>query len=340
MERGAVYSRLDTIKLWCWYYDENGKRVRCSTGQETEREAKAFLASKLANVARIVANPNRISYKEASVEFLNHIGVPNTKKMYRTAARTLDAYMSKLYLDEEEDVLTALRKYVRDRRLEGVTDYTIMCYLAYIASLYKHFGIDLNPVKRLQKVQQLNARSPGVMRILTVKNEEQLLSRMTDPVLRSMVVFAVETGLRLREQLLLMPDQVDLDRNEIVLRQHQTKTQRGRVVPLSRRALEAYTGIREARPSDAWCFPQRNGKPYVDCPTEWEKVRATLSLRPRWHDLRHTFATRFLTATGDIYALSRLLGHSQITMTTRYLHLVTGDLHARMEQFSLASYRS
>jgi integrase len=43
--------------------------------------------------------------------------------------------------------------------------------------------------------------------------------------------------------------------------------------------------------------------------------------RIRFHDLRHTFATRAM-ASGrvDIYALQRLLGHAQLTTTEIYLH--------------------
>ena len=44
------------------------------------------------------------------------------------------------------------------------------------------------------------------------------------------------------------------------------------------------------------------------------------------HSLRHTFATNYLRAGGDIYRLSRILGHSSVTVTQRYLHLLHDDL--------------
>ena len=46
-----------------------------------------------------------------------------------------------------------------------------------------------------------------------------------------------------------------------------------------------------------------------------------------WHDLRHTFATRWLRDRGPIARLQQVLGHSTITQTMRYAHLVTEDLH-------------
>lgn len=41
-----------------------------------------------------------------------------------------------------------------------------------------------------------------------------------------------------------------------------------------------------------------------------------------WHAARHSFAMMSLEASGDIFAVSRLLGHSDIQVTTRYLHFM------------------
>ncbi len=40
----------------------------------------------------------------------------------------------------------------------------------------------------------------------------------------------------------------------------------------------------------------------------------------RFHDLRHTFATRLAQAGVDLYKISKLLGHKDIKMTQRYSH--------------------
>lgn len=51
----------------------------------------------------------------------------------------------------------------------------------------------------------------------------------------------------------------------------------------------------------------------------------------RFHDLRHTFASNFLMGGGNIYDLQKILGHSTIQMTERYLHLVPSHLKGKTE---------
>jgi integrase len=48
------------------------------------------------------------------------------------------------------------------------------------------------------------------------------------------------------------------------------------------------------------------------------------------HILRHTFASNYMMAGGDILGLQRILGHSSITMTMRYAHLSPDHLESAL----------
>jgi integrase len=51
----------------------------------------------------------------------------------------------------------------------------------------------------------------------------------------------------------------------------------------------------------------------------------------KFHDLRHTFASSFLSGGGNIYDLQKILGHSTVQVTERYAHLVPSHLKGKTE---------
>jgi site-specific recombinase XerD len=59
-----------------------------------------------------------------------------------------------------------------------------------------------------------------------------------------------------------------------------------------------------------------------------------IGIKVRPYDLRHSFALNFLRNGGNVFALQKLMGHSTLDMTKRYLALTQGDLQ---EQHAKAS---
>jgi len=54
------------------------------------------------------------------------------------------------------------------------------------------------------------------------------------------------------------------------------------------------------------------------------------------HTLRHTFAVSYLRAGGNLFYLSRILGHTSVTTTEKYLQsLGVEDLQAVHDRLSL-----
>jgi site-specific recombinase XerD len=65
------------------------------------------------------------------------------------------------------------------------------------------------------------------------------------------------------------------------------------------------------------------------------KIRDFSGIQFSAHVLRHTFATLMIEGGANIYALSKMLGHTSITTTTIYLEATTAMLQNDMEKLPL-----
>ena len=76
---------------------------------------------------------------------------------------------------------------------------------------------------------------------------------------------------------------------------------------------------------------------------DFKDVRRTLHIdgvRTSFHTLRHTFAVNYLRAGGNVFYLQRILGHSTLEMTNRYVRsLGISDLQAVHDRLSLLTRR-
>ncbi|MER8806073.1 site-specific integrase [Mesorhizobium australicum] len=66
--------------------------------------------------------------------------------------------------------------------------------------------------------------------------------------------------------------------------------------------------------------------------TEWRRTKGRAGVEDyRFHDNRHTAATRLVRATGNLKMAQKLLGHTELATTSRYSHVTKDDLRAAME---------
>jgi len=113
----------------------------------------------------------------------------------------------------------------------------------------------------------------------------------------------------------------------------------GRTVPMDRmtaRALRRY--VTHGRRGTHACVFLFAGKPIASTSLTHLlhrlSKRAGLTRRISPHLLRHTLATAYLRNGGDVASLRMILGHTTISTTALYLHLVPQDLRRELERFT------
>jgi integrase len=161
--------------------------------------------------------------------------------------------------------------------------------------------------------------------IISHAEEAKLLAECADPRLahlRAIIVCALDTGMRRGEILKLEWRDVDFERRLLTVRAFTTKTMRARKVGISRRLERELRAIAEARGS----APGDRPFPYTDFQDGWDTVRTRAGLAGlRVHDLRHSAASRLVKKGLSIAEVARLLGHTKLETTFRYLNITHAD---------------
>jgi integrase len=141
--------------------------------------------------------------------------------------------------------------------------------------------------------------------------------------LKPLVILSLNTGMRRGELFALTWDSVDLAAGRITVHGSTAKSGTTRHIPLNAEALATLRGWRDQTgAATGLIFPARSGEALTHVRRAWESVlRAAGITRFRWHDQRHTFASKLVMAGVDLNTVRELLGHSDYAMTQRYAHL-------------------
>ena len=140
--------------------------------------------------------------------------------------------------------------------------------------------------------------------------------------LKPLVLTALNTGMRRGELFALDWNDIDLGRRVITVNGQHSKSGRTRYVDLNSEAhklLKQWSDLSIGH----LVFPNPStGVRFDNIKSSWNRLRRMANLEDfRFHDLRHTFASKLVMAGVDLYTVKELMGHSTIQMTERYAHL-------------------
>jgi integrase len=165
-----------------------------------------------------------------------------------------------------------------------------------------------------------------------------LAAKNIDEMAHMLFMTALNTGLRAGELAGLRWPVVDFEKRLITVQRSfdgPTKTDKIRYVPILDSLLQVLKEWRLRHPGRLVFSNQYGNQLQPSQRIFQETLKNTLDLAGfphvtrngklrgyiTFHDLRHTFASRWVMNGGDQYKLQRILGHQSIQMTQRYAHL-------------------
>lgn len=236
-------------------------------------------------------------------------------------------------LESKAQVLERIKE-MRDRGVSPVTvNSYLRCLNAYFRWCYEERGQDRIRIPKLKEEQKVVAAlTPEHVRRFLQWKPGKTFGRQR---LHILICLLLDTGLRISEALGLRKEDVDFE--NFLLRVH-GKGNKQRLVPFShemRRILWRYYSQRAGNilfgtRHDTQMFPRNIGR---SVKLLGEQLGIT-GVRISPHTLRHTFALSYVRNGGDVFRLQRILGHSTLEMTRRYVNLQTADLQAVHDRLS------
>jgi len=151
--------------------------------------------------------------------------------------------------------------------------------------------------------------------------------------LQEIIIFAINTGLRQSEILDLKWPQVDLARKTITILVQKNKGKD--TLPLNETSLEVLKERASVRRQETeYVFHTRNATRITASNLQqafYPALKKSGITKLRFHDLRHTFATRLVQEGVDLYTVQKLGRWKKISMVMRYAHHYPESLRSAVE---------
>jgi integrase len=348
-ERGVFERPKDSGVWWTCYFDQYGRKHRECVGMKSAalrvyQQRKTEIRQGKFEPEDIKRKHHNAPVKEIIEDYLRAYESSGRRAVRDTRFRA--GYWSQIWPTrsarsilpndiEQARLELASSRFMsnnREKPTNGRSPATVNRYLAALKAAFslavRNGKVEQNPVKLVRLTKENNKR----VRFLAEEEEARLLA-VVPRKYHPLILLALHTGMRRGETLNLLWEDLDFKRKRITIRQ--TKAGEARHIPMNdvvRQTLQSLARMLH----NPFVFPGEKGSLRKGIEnTEWKRYLQEAGIENfRWHDLRHTFATRLVMKGVSLYVVSKLLGHHSLVMTERYAHLAPDFLQNAVDLLS------
>ena len=267
---------------------------------------------------------------EASAEINKKI---NSLKMFMKSRRysesTIRTYSNNLesffrfYHDKKaeeitnEDITRFNNEYILNFGYSTTVQNQVVNALKIFFKISENRKIDIDKIERPKRAKSL----PNV---LSKEEIASILKAPTNIKHKAMLSLIYSCGLRRSELLNIKPNDIDSNRNLLIIRK--SEGMKDRIVPLSDKIITMLREYYKSNRPEIWLFEgQQKGEKYTE--TSLQEIfkaslkKAGIQKPASLHWLRHSYATHLLENGTDLRYIQELLGHKSSKTTEIYTHV-------------------
>ena len=327
-----------------WWIDTyvNGRRVRRKIGpnKRTAELAEQDLKVRAARGEWLgIEHTKRVKLSKYCQDFLGRLTgrAPNTVTNYEVACRVHfipafgDQFLSDIRPKHIEDYQQGRAK---EAKFSTVNQELVLLSAIFKSAVTRGY-VKENPVKQVKPLRLPEKEPPFMTREQVAK-----LYGASKDWLYTFVAIALNTGLRVSEVCSLRWKDIEVSNRVIKVRNSETfttKSKRNRILPINAFLVSVLKKAPRHIKNPHVIFTSEGGGLIPQSVNQrFTRLLKTAGLPHfRVHDLRHTFGTTLAADGVDVVTIQKLMGHSDIKTTMRYLHAAPDRMQWAVENLQL-----
>jgi len=348
----GIYIRKDSKgrdRFYMWYYQDGKRKRECIKDALNKEQAQVALLDKIDSLFKknhgIGDTKKEILFKDYAVEYMSYARA--RKKSYKSDERYLSGHLIPFFGNSKLSEITPLhvKGFISKKLDSGLKKSSINRYLQILRSILniaKEDGYSMgdNPVRQRDLFNESEYRR---RRVLSHGEEARLLkeaSQHLEPIIR----YALLSGCRLQEILGLQRGDINLARDEILIRPEINKSGKLDIIPIHSELKKFLVSHLSMNGKSDYVFTHvdqatKEVKPLKDIFRGFYNACKRAGIKDlQFRDLRTTCATRWHERGVDPLVISRaILRHHSLKMSEQfYIHSSTQHMRDALNKAELA----